>query len=109
MLFFHFHQSKDGSIKTASTALPVPLMSAANFVLMYSSAGHKETTRLIEMRPGRQQHFPFSEFTFSSKKLNFKDPKITSTGRVDLLRDLITAVVHANAGRYWITNEMIIL
>lgn len=62
MLFFHFHQSNDGSIQTASTVLPVPLMSAANFTMMYSSAGgHKETARLTEVQP-RRQHFQNSHF-----------------------------------------------
>lgn len=107
MLLFHFHQRNDGSIQTASTVLPVPLMSAANFTMMYSSAGgHKETARLIEVQQGRL-HFQNSHFL--PKNLTFKDPKTTSAGRVDLLRAFITAVVHTDAGRNGITNETVIL
>lgn len=106
MLFFHFHQN-DGGIQTASTVLPVPLMSAANFTMMYSSAGgHKETARLTEVQPG-WQHFQNSHFL--PRKMTFKDPKTTSAGRAGLLRDFITAVVRTDAGLYWITNETIIL
>lgn len=43
-------------------------MSAANFTMMDSFAGgHKEAARLTEVQPGRQQHFPSSEFSYKKK------------------------------------------
>lgn len=69
-------------------------MSAANFTMMDSFAGgHKEAAGLTEVQPGRQRHFPSSEFSDKKNQtqLTFKDPKITSTARMDLLRDFITA------------------